>query len=414
MAKNHPKVLLGFEDEIIGDKNKNFVNFKTNKIGGKPDIPNNLRWENPNCSLCRLPQPLVVQVYAPFENSSYHRTIYIFACVNPNCWNQNDSWTCLRVQTQEPVAEEASQYVAKANTINWCVEADDWDDDNNANDNEENGNIINSERISDEDDESFSLDESIRCTFENLTVDDKNANIGAQGGAVGRQHSPAASAEIEGDEGEIITIDSPTKPQNDMAALFHENIPLPAEICNGGGNLKRCPTIQFSAFFMNVWEESDNSSKISDKHVKDLLQEYQHNEDFSMSNAESESDRQCESFEKYEKDVPAHGDKMFHYFLSRIQRNPGQILRYSRDIEGPLLLYPQLETIKKCQYCQEERIFEFQILSTIIPKLRLHTDPKMCTRLEFGTALIYTCKNSCWSSDIQPRQEIVIIQKEIY
>lgn len=31
--------------------------------------------------------------------------------------------------------------------------------------------------------------------------------------------------------------------------------------------------------------------------------------------------------EKYEKTVPAHGDKMFHHFISRIQKNPGQILR---------------------------------------------------------------------------------------
>lgn len=31
--------------------------------------------------------------------------------------------------------------------------------------------------------------------------------------------------------------------------------------------------------------------------------------------------------EKYEKGVPVHGDITFHNFLSRIQENPGQILR---------------------------------------------------------------------------------------
>lgn len=36
MAKNNIQVLLGFEDEIVSDKNKHLVNFKTNKFGGKP------------------------------------------------------------------------------------------------------------------------------------------------------------------------------------------------------------------------------------------------------------------------------------------------------------------------------------------------------------------------------------------
>lgn len=31
--------------------------------------------------------------------------------------------------------------------------------------------------------------------------------------------------------------------------------------------------------------------------------------------------------EKYEKGVPAHGDLMFHNFLTKIHENPGQILR---------------------------------------------------------------------------------------
>lgn len=31
--------------------------------------------------------------------------------------------------------------------------------------------------------------------------------------------------------------------------------------------------------------------------------------------------------EKYEKAIPAHGDLMFHNFLTKIQGNPGQVLR---------------------------------------------------------------------------------------
>ncbi|XP_045467473.1 programmed cell death protein 2-like [Harmonia axyridis] len=413
MAKNKIQVLLGFEDEIVNDKNKHLVNFKTNKIGGKPELPSNIEWDSPKCSLCQLPKPLVVQIYAPLDNSRYHRTLYVFACINPNCWNQNESWTCLRIQSQESIPDESTQFVSKTNSMNWCNDADDWGDDKNANENEENGNIISSERISDEDEESFSFDDSVRSIFENLSVDDRNANIGAQGGAVGRQNSPGASAEIEGDEGEIITIDSPIMPQRDIRAMLHETAPLPSEIC-GASNLSRCPSLYFSSFFMSVWEESNTAPNFNDIHVKELLQEYQQKEEFNDINIETNDGRQSEGHESYEKSVPAHGDKTFHYFVSRMQKNPGQILRYSRECEGPLLLRPLQEIVPKCPYCQEERIFEFQILSTIIPKLKLTIDHKTCSRLEFGTALIYTCRNSCWSSDNEVRMETVLIQKEMY
>lgn len=35
-----------------------------------------------------------------------------------------------------------------------------------------------------------------------------------------------------------------------------------------------------------------------------------------------------ESMEKYEKTLPAHGDKLFHNLISKIQKSPGQLLRY--------------------------------------------------------------------------------------
>lgn len=47
---------------------------------------------SPLCKLCGLPPPLIIQVYAPLENSPYHRTLYLFGCLNPNCWNQNERY----------------------------------------------------------------------------------------------------------------------------------------------------------------------------------------------------------------------------------------------------------------------------------------------------------------------------------
>jgi hypothetical protein len=104
------------------------------------------------------------------------------------CLKKNDtqfafSWICIRVQSQEKIIEHEEQAAVASNTsvTDWCADADDWDD-NNANIKEENGNMINNvERVSDEDDESCSFEESIRTGLGNLTVDDRNANNGAFG-----------------------------------------------------------------------------------------------------------------------------------------------------------------------------------------------------------------------------------------
>lgn len=48
---------------------------------------------------------------------------------------------------------------------------------------------------------------------------------------MGRLHSPSASAEIEGNEGEVISIDTPTIPQHDLTALLQEVTPLPQDLC---------------------------------------------------------------------------------------------------------------------------------------------------------------------------------------
>lgn len=65
----------------------------------------------------------------------------------------------------------------------WCHDADDWDD-NNANGNEENGNVINADPgaqdhdATDDEDESCSFEEQIRVGLGHLTVDERNANTG--------------------------------------------------------------------------------------------------------------------------------------------------------------------------------------------------------------------------------------------
>lgn len=142
------------------------------------------------------------------------------------------------------------------------------------------------------------------------------------GGAVGRLDSPQASAEIDGDENEVVCIDTPTRPQCDLVSLLHEITPLPLQIMNA--EIK----YTFDEIFLSV-DEEDCNTDVS-QHVRDLLIEYQHgNPDPSTKfTPDSGNPKTIESdVEKYEKSIPKHGDEMFHNFVCRIQRNPGQLLR---------------------------------------------------------------------------------------
>ena len=136
---------------------------------------------SPQCRLCGLHQLLALQIYAPLENSKYHRTLYIFACTNPNCWNQNESWTCLRVQSLEQASNSESSSCATVQTsaTSWLADADDWGD--NWNDNsvsERNGNnlVLNDPNKFSLSAQNTNYEEELKADFSELQVDDPNAN----------------------------------------------------------------------------------------------------------------------------------------------------------------------------------------------------------------------------------------------
>lgn len=115
--------------------------------------------------------------------------------------------------------------------------------------------------------------------------------------------------------------------------------------------------------------------------------------------------------ELYEKGVPIHGDLMFHNFMSKIQENPGQILRYSRNAP-PILIAPLKELLPPiCQHCGHELLCEVQILPTIIEKLRLDATGEIVP-IEFGNAMVWTCVKSCWDTPDRMRTEHVLVQQE--
>jgi pre-rRNA-processing protein TSR4 len=144
-------------------------------------------------------------------------------------------------------------------------------------------------------------------------------------GAVGRLDSPHASAEIEGDESEVVCIDTPTQPHCDLMNLLQEVSPVPAQHAESKGR----SSLAFTEIFIYVDEEYVGNDV--PQHVRDLFVEYQQSHlEVTADQARGASDESKgydTPVEKYEKSIPKHGDEMFHNFISRIQKNPGQILR---------------------------------------------------------------------------------------
>ncbi|KAL0238218.1 hypothetical protein GEMRC1_012691 [Eukaryota sp. GEM-RC1] len=101
---------------------------------------------------------------------------------------------------------------------------------------------------------------------------------------------------------------------------------------------------------------------------------------------------EMKEFEEVSKSKGVEVDEAFVEFSTRIARFPEQILRYHRD-EEPLISSSSfsLPEVPKCENCGGKRVFEFQILPSIIYIGNL-------AGVDFEGVFVFTCENSC-SSD---------------
>lgn len=96
------------------------------------------------------------------------------------------------------------------------------------------------------------------------------------GGAAGNLNSPNASAELEGEESELVTIDDPIAPKRDLIALLKQTTAVPIDQSK----------ITLRSFFISVDEERTTSANTMADHIRELLQDY-HGQDerkFSKTN----------------------------------------------------------------------------------------------------------------------------------
>ncbi|XP_017041084.1 programmed cell death protein 2-like [Drosophila ficusphila] len=363
-----------------------------------------------------------------------------------------------------PTGKQHSKKKSKSSglqAVNWCSGADDWgDSQGEANSvpldeamditadeeqNERNGNVrpnalqyakgdvkleepVKFEQVKiggddeDDEDESTSVENDLISGFHQIDMispqnaeDDPNANCAAAAApsldVAGASAATAAiCAEIEGPETDLVLVDTPKKPERDLIALLkHTSL-----------SLSQIKDLTLKSYYIAVDVESKTQVEeyenyggaLSMDHIRDLYQEYKlRDEDAAHSpTGASGSGEPGDEHESYEKALPAHGDIVFHNFITTIQQNPGQLLRYSRDAL-PLLVAPLTEPLPKCQNCKGETICEVQLLPTLIPKLRFQLNG--CNApIEFGNVLVFTCLKSCWDTPDLMRYEHIVVQSE--
>jgi pre-rRNA-processing protein TSR4 len=81
-------------------------------------------------------------------------------------------------------------------------------------------------------------------------------------------------------------------------------------------------------------------------------------------------------------------DPVLIEYNERMSRCPGQVIRYSR-FGAPLLQEPVEFTVPDCPLCGAKRVFELELMPTVI--YLLEPDSGM----DFGPILVYTCANDC-------------------
>lgn len=98
------------------------------------------------------------------------------------------------------------------------------------------------------------------------------------GGAVGLLNSPSASAEIEGEESEMVCVDAPLAPERDLIAMLKQTRAIPNDLNH----------LVLKSYFIAVEEEKNYSietnTALGNDHIRDLLQKYQSEEESKFIN----------------------------------------------------------------------------------------------------------------------------------
>ncbi|KAG9301675.1 hypothetical protein G9A89_016746 [Geosiphon pyriformis] len=353
------------------------------KIGGKPAWLNPryiLSAEEVTCGVCKSPMILLAQLYAPKDHPSqaYHRMIYVFCCKKGSChktsWQKslkvfrsqlpkkNPYWPSL---PSTPQKKESGEHVEKNSKADNDSELLVENLSGKKKEGKSNGNSSKSFETAKQCFVCGLLGSETcgKCQIPQYCSKDHQIEHWNTG-----NHKKYCNTPSSGDSS---TIESDTQILCQKRVLFPEYEIISEPEINGDIDKDKVD----KAFLK---KKKDQSSVIGD-------QEYEESQ---------------ETYEKSKVEV----DRAFLKFQKKIQLDPYQVLRYAR-VESELKTEPEplwvsengkpstIKDIQPCLHCGQPRTFEFQILSTLLNYLDIdHTQPNS---LDWGTLLVYTCKQNC-------------------
>lgn len=159
------------------------------------------------------------------------------------------------------------------------------------------------------------------------------------------------------------------------------------ECGSGKGNRSRSSLVQLPEFEI-VLEPEEKQEKAEKQHLEKELDELRKFEADGKATLQNIPDSELTRFAPSEADE----DKFFSRFRRRVAGEPEQILRYDRSGEDPLWIAEAnrvaTESVPKCEQCQGDRVFEFQVMPQLLNSLKADS-------LDWGVLVVYTCKDSC-------------------
>lgn len=337
-----PAVELGFaqESELWRLVSSQFPS----KVGGRPAWLGEVGVPGPEdlqCGVCQKPVAFLLQVYAPCPGS-FHRTVFVFCCRDPNCHRERES-LCFKVLR--------NQLPRKNDTYSYSPPPD----------------VASS-------DDHHRLSLKLKC----------GAKLCRVCGSLGpKQCSKCHRVSYCSKEHQLMDWkaqhkkqcgepeDQPDTPVPDHGFLFpeYEIVTEPEELDS---------------------DPEDQDDENDDVEEQEKVGDSQMPRDTSTYDSLTSDDKDLESMARHE----TKDDAVFNQFKKRIAVEPEQVLRYCRGGQALWISaqnIPSAADIPDCQ-CGSKRLFEFQVMPQLLSHLRVDS---LGQSIDWGTLAVFTCSGNC-------------------
>lgn len=172
-------------------------------------------------------------------------------------------------------------------------------------------------------------------------------------------------------------------------------------------------------FDIEVWPEPWDDHYAGD-HEQALLEAYRQQQAAEADEPDeviAAEDLRGEGVVEDEEDIES---RYLRKFQQRIARSPQQVIRYGFGGK-PLWIRPPPTTVESteapeaCPGCGSKRVFEMQILPTLLSEVQrrcpqvVHMEEQLGRDLDFGTVAIFTCAEDC---DVdEAAEEFIVVQQ---